>query len=68
VVEALFPLYLARPDLLPAQWYQGLVNKENNVDLARTVADYISGMTDRFALQEYERLIENGEAQEAKSN
>ena len=62
VVEALFPLYLARPDLLPAQWYQGLVNKENNVDLARTVADYISGMTDRFALQEYERLIENGEA------
>ena len=68
VVEALFSLYLARPDLLPAQWYQGLVNKENNVDLARTVADYISGMTDRFALQEYERLIENGEAQEAKSN
>lgn len=68
VVEALFPLYLARPDLLPAQWYQGLVNKENNVDLARTVADYISGMTDRFALQEYERLIEHGEAQEAKSN
>ena len=68
VVEALFPLYLARPDLLPAQWYQGLVSKENKVDLARTVADYISGMTDRFALQEYERLIENGEAQEAKSN
>jgi dGTPase len=25
--------------------------------LARLVADYIAGMTDRFALQEHERLI-----------
>jgi dGTPase len=26
------------------------------VDLRRSVADYIAGMTDRFALREHERL------------
>jgi dGTPase len=29
--------------------------------LARIVADYISGMTDRFALQEHKRLFKGGE-------
>jgi dGTPase len=27
-----------------------------NTDLHRSVADYIAGMTDRFALREHERL------------
>ena len=27
-----------------------------NADAARTVADYIAGMTDRYAIREYRRL------------
>ncbi len=55
VVDDLFPLYLRRPELLPAEWRADAAGSEE--DLARLVADYVSGMTDRFALQEHARLI-----------
>ncbi|MBM9595000.1 deoxyguanosinetriphosphate triphosphohydrolase [Roseitranquillus sediminis] len=57
VVEALFPLYLERPDLLPAPWLADLPARPDSTVLARMVADYIAGMTDRFALQEHARLL-----------
>ncbi len=58
VVEDLFPLFMAEPDLLPRRW-QGDVEAvlADDVQLARLVSDYISGMTDRFALQEHARLV-----------
>ena len=56
VVEDLFPLYMARPDLLPKQWRKDVEASESEVTLARIVCDYIAGMTDRFALKEHERL------------
>ncbi len=56
VVQDLFPLYLAQPELLPVQWGKDVKKAENEQELARLVADYISGMTDRFALQQHERL------------
>lgn len=55
VVEDLFALYMDRPDWLPAEW-RHMVHGENATALARTVSDYISGMTDRYALQEHARL------------
>ena len=58
VVNGLFPLYLARPDLLPAEWRADIEAAKGDVELARIVADYVSGMTDRFALQEGQRLLE----------
>lgn len=55
-VNALFPLFMQSPDLLPKQWRKDVAKSEDDVALARIVLDYIAGMTDRFALQEYERL------------
>jgi len=55
-IDALFPLFLARTDLLPAAWQSDIAAAPDRTALARIVCDYISGMTDRFALQEYKRL------------
>ena len=57
VVDGLFPLFMARPELLPAEWHQDIAALNGDVELARMVADYVSGMTDRFALQEGARLL-----------
>ncbi|MDZ4135719.1 MAG: deoxyguanosinetriphosphate triphosphohydrolase [Paracoccaceae bacterium] len=56
VVNDLFPLYLAQPDLLPAEWRDDVEKIPDQTGLARIVADYVAGMTDRFALQEHARL------------
>jgi len=57
VVNELFPFFMTQPDRLPKQWRKDVVAVEGEVALARIVADYIAGMTDRFALQEHERLL-----------
>ena len=56
VVNDLFPHFMDRPDELPKQWRRDVAEAEGDVALARIVADYISGMTDRFAIQEHGRL------------
>ena len=55
-VNTLFPLFMQSPDVLPKQWRKDVAKAKDDVALARIVLDYIAGMTDRFALQEYERL------------
>jgi dGTPase len=57
VIEDLFPLYMRRTDLLPAEWREDVARAEGAPELARIVADYIAGMTDRFALQQHARLL-----------
>jgi dGTPase len=57
VVNGLFPLFLERPDLLPVEWHQDVAAARDDVALARIVADYVAGMTDRFALSEAQRLL-----------
>ena len=49
VVTDLFHAYLARPAEMPGDFV-------DTGDVPRGVADYIAGMTDRFALREHERL------------
>ena len=56
VINDLVPLFLARPDLLPAEWQSDIARVADETALARMVADYVAGMTDRFALQEHHRL------------
>ncbi len=56
VIHDLFPLYMAEPGLLPKQWRKDVAEARGETALARIVADYIAGMTDRFALQEHARL------------
>jgi len=50
----LFESYTRNPTLLPENYRQ----KFEEFGLERTVCDYIAGMTDRFALDEYKRLFE----------
>lgn len=52
IVSDLFNAFIAEPRLLPPQ-YQVQVK----ADAARTVADYIAGMTDRYAMREHRRLF-----------
>lgn len=57
VVNDLFPYFMAHPDQLPKQWRKDVEDARDATALARIVSDYISGMTDRFALQEHARLL-----------
>ena len=52
VVHELFEHYLARPDCLPDEWRAAAAATEGP-GRARLVADYIAGMTDRYALNEH---------------
>jgi dGTPase len=52
VVRELFEHYLARPDCLPDEW-QAEARDLAAPERARLVADYIAGMTDRYALDEH---------------
>lgn len=56
VINTLFPLFMSDPSLLPKQWRKDVAEIRSETELARIVADYIAGMTDRFALQEHARL------------
>ncbi len=57
VFNGLFTLFLTRPDLLPEEWQADVARAGDDTALARIVADYVAGMTDRFALQEGQRLL-----------
>jgi dGTPase len=52
IVRELFDAFMADVSSLPAQ-YRHLAES----DQARTVADYIAGMTDRYAVKEHRRLF-----------
>ena len=61
VVRELFDAYLATPHALPATFGAVIDGETNLVQRTqnapeRMVADYIAGMTDRFASREHERL------------
>ncbi len=53
-ITRLFETYLHYPNLLPPKYQLRL----ERFGLHRVVCDYIAGMTDRFALDEYKRLFE----------
>ncbi|ALI54234.1 deoxyguanosinetriphosphate triphosphohydrolase [Celeribacter marinus] len=56
MVNTLFPLFMAKPALLPPEWRDEIDAARDDTQLARIVLDYVAGMTDRFAIQEFERL------------
>jgi dGTPase len=54
VVGGLFAVYVDQPHEMPT--YGATMNATVRDSLQRCVADYVAGMTDRFALREHERL------------
>jgi len=53
----LFHIFNREPDLLPSEW-RDEATKRDAKGCARVIADYIAGMTDRFALDEHRRLVD----------
>lgn len=54
IITDLFGIFLSGPQLLPPD-YQ--LAGDDKFEQARKVADYIAGMTDRYAMREYRRLF-----------
>ena len=61
VVRELFGFYLDEPACLPPEW-SALTDGPGTPYTARRVADFIAGMTDRFALRDHHRLFDTGAA------
>ncbi len=57
VVSDLFKLYIEEPERMPREWV-GLVGAPGGARTARVAADFVAGMTDRYALQEHEKLFD----------
>ncbi|HEX2354819.1 MAG TPA: deoxyguanosinetriphosphate triphosphohydrolase, partial [Xanthobacteraceae bacterium] len=57
LVCALFERYLEQPDDMPAEWAQ--LAEGDEAARLRHIADFIAGMTDRYALVEHARLFDS---------
>ncbi|MDX5366705.1 MAG: deoxyguanosinetriphosphate triphosphohydrolase [Alphaproteobacteria bacterium] len=57
IVQDLFGLLHRSPDQLPPEWQQGC-DGPAGFKTARRVCDYIAGMTDKFAIEEHQRLFD----------
>ena len=63
VIESLFGAFMGDVRLLPPQYQNKIRGAQGVADgpaRARIVADYIAGMTDRYAIQEHQRLFDPG--------
>ncbi len=61
IVKDLYDAFTGQYLLLPENWQRLAEAAGGSIDeraLARTVADYIAGMTDRYAVKEHERLFD----------
>jgi len=56
VLSDLFAHYTVTPDDLPAEWAEGFDRAGESIR-ARRIADYIAGMTDRYALIEHAKYF-----------
>lgn len=57
VVQDMFHHFMETPQTLPPEWQRQIV-QPGSPESARTIADYIAGMTDRYALEEHRRLFD----------
>ncbi len=66
VVKQLFTILMEEPECLPDSWRMQAFSAPDSSAKAGIIADYIAGMTDRYAMQEHRRLFDlsSREAQE----
>ena len=57
IVRELFETFMQDPRRMPPQYQEKLHAQETPPARARIVADYIAGMTDRYAMREHARLF-----------
>ena len=61
IIQSLFSAFMDDPRLLKPEHQQTIKNAEHEAGehgRARTVADYVAGMTDRYAISEYQRIFD----------
>jgi dGTPase len=64
VVKELFEAFFNEPNLMPPEYYSAAVAADaanGEASRARIIADYIAGMTDRYAMLEKQRVCERTE-------
>ena len=57
IVSGLFDFYMESPNCLPDERASEAVKINNEKILAILVSDYVAGMTDRYAIKEFEELV-----------
>ena len=57
IVRELFQVFMQDIKLMPDEFQARATQEITATDKARAVADYIAGMTDRYAIREYQRLF-----------
>jgi dGTPase len=58
IVKDLFAFFMEQPNCLPNAWFEAArAESGNTTHRARIIADYIAGMTDRYAVQEHRKLF-----------
>jgi dGTPase len=61
ILRRLFEAFFAEPSQMPVEWAETAIaaqTREGEAGRARAVADYIAGMTDRYAVAEHLRLFD----------
>jgi len=58
ILADLFKQFMAEPDTLPTQWQAQIAQDADQTAQARVIADYLAGMTDRFAIAEHQRFFD----------
>ena len=54
ILESLFETFVREPSVLPKQFEMAI----GDIGLEETICDYIAGMTDRYAIDEYQKLFD----------
>jgi len=54
IISRLFAIYHAEPDRMPVEWQENMPATEP--EASRHIADFLAGMTDRYATNRYEEL------------
>ena len=58
IVSDLFKIYSQEADCLPNEWKLNYDKAKNSFSKNRIIADYIAGMTDRYAINEHKKLFD----------
>ncbi|MCP5087762.1 MAG: deoxyguanosinetriphosphate triphosphohydrolase [Rhodobacteraceae bacterium] len=58
IVREMFEIFMDDPQMLPDDGWQKWAMIGDEAQKAQVISDYIAGMTDRYALQEYQKLTD----------
>lgn len=58
IIRELFDIYFNEPSCLPTEWRIRALSQSSENGRAEIVADFIAGMTDRFAIDEHKKLFD----------